>query len=438
MALVSAVTPFFLLALLPLTAAYVWLQRYYVTNARELQRLESMARSPIYAHFAETLVGAITIRAQGQQARFRAANTAFLDANVAAYFTGTSANRWLAVRLETLGAAVTTASALFAVLARSSTDPTFPALAGLSVATALSVTQSLNWLIRMSSDMETQVVSVERIAEYAALPSEEVLKAVERTGAPPLNAPPPGWPSAGEIVIAGLRLAYRPSTPLVLQGVDLHVRGGERLGVVGRTGSGKSSLVAALYRTPDVQEGTILVDGVDIAQLSLRDLRRIFTIIQQEPTLLSGTVRDNLDFAGDEFSDAQLWEVLDKVALRAAIERLPGGLQASIREGGAPLSLGQRQLLTVARALLRRRRIVILDEASSSVDVETDALLQATVRRELQGITVLTIAHRVHTILDSDRIVVMADGCVREVGRPGELARDPGSAFAALLRDSQV
>ena len=280
---------------------------------------------------------------------------------------------------------------------------------------------------------------MERIAEYAALPSEEAQKSASRlaSGGAALISPPPGWPSAGAITFRGLRVAYRPSTPFVLHGVDLAIRGGERLGVVGRTGSGKSSLIAALWRTPDVQEGIIEIDGVDIAALSLRDLRRALSIIPQEPVLLAGSVRSNLDVAGGEFSDEQLWAALEAVALRGAVEGLPGGLLAEVRDGGAPLSLGQRQLLTVARALLRRRRIVVLDEASSSVDVETDVLLQAAVRRELQGATVLTIAHRINTIGDSDRVVVLADGKVAECGAPAELAREGGSAFAALLREGQ-
>ena len=433
MILIGAVTPWFFLALVPLTAAYVWLQRYYVANARELQRLESISRSPIYAHFSETLAGISTIRAFEEEAQFAAKNAAQLDANVTAYFTGTSANRWLAVRLETLGALVTTASALFAVLARHSSNPAFPAFAGLSVSTALGITQSLNWLIRSSSDCETQVVSVERISEYAQLPSEESLKA-------PADGkyvtPPPGWPQRGAITVNGLRVRYRPTTPYVLHGIDLEIHPAEKIGCAGRTGSGKSSLIAALFRLPDVQEGTIEIDGVDISRIPLSVLRDTLSAIPQDAVLFSGTLRRNLDPLG-EYTDAQLWSALEHVGMLTAVQRLPDGLEEKVAEGGAPFSTGQRQLLTVARALLRRRRIAVLDEASSAVDAESDAALLRAVRRELQGATVLTVAHRVHTILDSTRVLVLSDGRLREFDAPSSLLADPSSAFSGLLRENR-
>lgn len=432
--LIIAVTPWFALALLPLSLAYLWLQRYYVANARELQRLESISRSPIYAHFSETLNGITTIRAFGVTALFADKNARQLDANVRCYFTGTSANRWLAVRLETLGALVTTASALFAVLARYSPNPAFPALAGLSVSTALGIVQSLNWLIRVSADMETQVVSIERIQEYASLPSEESRKAPLPGVA--LVEPPADWPQRGEVVVTGLRARYRPTTPWVLHGLDLTIAPGEKLGVCGRTGSGKSSLVACLWRMPDVQEGSIVIDGVDTATIPLRTLRSRLAIVPQTPELFTGPLRRSLDIQG-EFTDSELMGALQAVGMRDMVDRLPNGLDEPVTEGGAPFSVGQRQLVTVARALLHKRRLLVMDEASSAVDVESDALLQAAVQRQLGDTTVLTIAHRVHTILGSTRVLVLSDGRVRESAPPSQLLGDPSSAFAALVRENR-
>jgi ATP-binding cassette subfamily C (CFTR/MRP) protein 1 len=338
------------------------------------------------------------------------------------------------VRLETLGALVTTGSALFAVLARGSGGAAFPALAGLSVATALSVTQALNWLIRSLSDAETQAISVERLHEYASLPSEE--EAAVLGGAPPPVPPPPDWPTHGAITITGLRVKYRPTTPYVLRGVDLELRPREKVGVAGRTGSGKSTLVAALYRLPDVMEGRIEIDGVDIARLPLHALRDALSIIPQDPILFAGSVRSNLDVLR-EHTDAALWAALALVGMRDAVEAMAGGLEARVAEGGTPFSQGQRQLLAVARALVRRRKIVILDEASSSVDAATDAALQRVMRAELAGSTVITIAHRLNTILtQSDRILVMHDGRVAEFAPPQQLLADPGSALAALAREA--
>jgi ABC-type multidrug transport system fused ATPase/permease subunit len=283
--LIGAVTPYFLLGVIPLAAFYIYTQRYYVTTSRELQRLDSISRSPIYANFSETLAGTITIRAFGEQARFTARNAKLLDTNQAAYFTNTSANRWLAVRLETVriahinwfipgvicclsqvGALITTAAALFAVINRNA-GVDFPALAGLSISTALSVTAVLNWMVRMSSDAETQVVSVERIKEYSELPVEPEL---------PMSGevirPPPSWPQEGRVIIRDLKLKYRATTPYVLHGISAEFRPHEHVGLAGRTGAGKSSLISAFFLMADVQEGDVIIDGINIAQVCAKDL----------------------------------------------------------------------------------------------------------------------------------------------------------------------
>lgn len=267
---ICVVTPWFIVGILPVAALYIFSQRYYVATSRELQRLDSVSRSPIYAHFNETLLGAVTIRAYNDEHRFIAANERKLDENQRAYFLKTTANRWLATRLEFAGAIIVALSALFAVIARNDINA---ALAGLSISYALSITQALNWSVRMSSDAETQIVSVERVSEYTALNTEpKGSRAAE---------PGPEWPSEGAVEIRDLSMRYRPHLPQVLKKISLKLRAGEKVGICGRTGAGKSSFVSALFRLADEQTGSIIIDGVDIADISLARLRRAIAIIPQ-------------------------------------------------------------------------------------------------------------------------------------------------------------
>lgn len=429
--LICAVTPLFLLALPPLAVFYYFTQRYYVATSRELQRLDSMSRSPIFAHFGETLHGLITIRAFGDQDRFWDRTQRLLDANLRAYFCSTSSNRWLAVRLETVGAVITASAALFAVLAAGSSTREFAAFAGLSISTALGMTQTLNWLVRMASDAESQTVAVERIEEYCALPREPDLDDVTG-GCPQL---PSGWPSRGDIVVTDLRLRYRKDTPEVLHGVTCAIQGGEHIGICGRTGAGKSSLVSCLLRTADVQGGVITIDGVDISSLPRRLLRSHVTLIPQTPVLFAASVRRNLDVLSAH-TDEQVWTALGHVGMRDAISALPARLEAPVADGGANFSAGQRQLLTIARALLRKSRIFVLDETSSSIDVESDALLQRVIATELKTATTLTIAHRLHTIMGSDRIMVLNDGNIAELDAPASLLAREAGEFAGMAREA--
>lgn len=421
---ICTVTPPFLGAVVPLLLFYAFTQRYYVATSRELQRLESASRSPIYAHFSETLTGAVTIRAYADQNRFLRSNERRLELNRRSYFMSTSSNRWLAVRLEFVGSVFVCGSALFAVVARGTIDP---ALAGLSISYALSVTQTLNWMVRMLSSVETQIVSVERMREYSVLPTEPT------TGTPA----PAAWPAQGHIRFRNVKMKYREGTPYVLHGVSFDIRAGERIGIVGRTGAGKSSLLSVLFRLADVLEGEVLIDGVDIRAMPLAQLRSHIAIIPQEANLFSGPLRRNLDPL-EQFSDEDILVALDRVSLRDAVESSPDGLQSVVAEGGENWSHGQRQLLCMARALLRQCRIVVLDEATAACDMETDALLQRTIREHFRGATVLTIAHRIHTILDSDRVMVLNRGRIAEFDSPQRLLADTSSAFSSLLRDSHA
>lgn len=428
---IASVTPWFIAVLVPLLVLYYFIQRYYVATSRELQRLNSVSNSPIYSNFGQTIVGAASIRAYQDEQRFVTLNDRLTDVNQQAYFAFTSTNRWLAVRLETIGTVIVVMASLLTVVSAGSISA---ALAGLSVSYALSITQGLNWVVRMAGQVETQIVSVERIAEYTESPVEPSgTSAADGPAAPVAKVtPPPEWPSKGAITLKDFKMKYRTSTPYVLHGVSAEVGGGDKVGICGRTGAGKSSLVSALFRLADVQEGTIAIDGIDINDVSLHRLRSSLAIIPQEPFLFKGTLRDNLD-PTHATSDAAMWRSLQQVSLEAAVKQQEGGLDAAVAEGGENWSQGQRQLICVARALLRGARIVVLDEASSSVDVTSDSVLQQTIRSEFAQCTVLTIAHRLNTIVDSTRILVLDAGKVAEYDTPATLMGRPDSAFAQLL-----
>jgi ABC-type multidrug transport system fused ATPase/permease subunit len=428
---IIAVTPWFALGVIPLFLFYVYVQRYYITTSRELQRLDSISKSPIYANFSESLQGTSTIRAYDKCDLFMEKNEKLLDKNQVAYYYNMSANRWLAVRLETLGALIVAGSTLFAVLNRFNMNPTFPSFVGLSISTALSVTQSLNWLIRTMSDAETQIVSVERIKEYVELPKEqEVVPGFE-----PIS-PPVNWPSNGKIEIQNLKLQYRYNTPEILHGISATIDANDKIGIVGRTGAGKSSLIFAFFRMADVQNGEIFIDGIPISRVPLPILRSKLCIIPQDPVLFSGTLRKNLDPLRN-YSDDEIWNSLRVVSLDGVVSQLPNQLDSNVADGGSNFSTGQRQLFTVARALLRRAKIIILDEASASLDYDSDAALQKAIRAEFANSTVLTIAHRINTILDSTKIMFLSKGNIIEFDSPNVLLQSD-TAFSKLVQESHA
>ncbi|KAL6466397.1 hypothetical protein MHYP_G00242010 [Metynnis hypsauchen] len=423
--IICLAVPLFTAVVIPLIAVYHFVERFYLTTSRQLRRLDSVTRSPIYSHFGETVSGLPVIRAYGYQKRFLEQNMVTIDNNLKCVCQLIVSNRWMAIRLEFLGNLVVFFSALFAVISRDSLDS---GLVGLSVSYALNVTLILNALVRMTSQLETHVVSVERVKEYAEIPNEAAWIAEER--------PPDGWPSEGRVRFEDYKVRYRPELELVLHGITCDIRSNEKIGIVGRTGAGKSSLTNCLFRIMEAAEGRILIDGVDIARLGLHDLRSRLTIIPQDPVLFSGTLRMNLD-PFEKFSDEDIWKVLELAYLKDFVRGLAAGLQHEVAEGGENLSVGQRQLLCLARALLRKSRILILDEATAAVDLETDNLIQTTVRREFAHCTVLTIAHRINTILDSSRVMVLDAGKIVEFDSPATLLQKQGQFFA-LARDAGI
>ncbi|EFA83154.1 ABC transporter C family protein [Heterostelium album PN500] len=406
-----AVSPFVILAMIPIAALFYYIQRYYLNSSRELTRLESISRSPIYSHFGETLSGVSTIRAFGETTRFVEENERLLDENQKCYYINTSANRWLALRLEFLGACIVTCTVLYAVLA-SIGHHIEAGTAGLVITYALAITSNMNWMVRMSCDMENSVVSVERIQEYTMLPSEAALHNDKRISS--------NWPDQGAIVFRNLWLAYREGLDPVLRGINCRIEPKNKIGIVGRTGAGKSSLTQALFRLVEPLDGTIEIDGINIRELGLNDLRSRIAIIPQDPVLFAGTVRSNLD-PFNKYTDLQIWESLERAHLKTAIQELTGGIDSPVQENGENFSVGQRQLLCMGRALLKRAKIIVLDEATAAIDIETDALIQKTIRTEFADCTVLTIAHRINTIIDSDKVMVLDKGELIEFDSPDVL-----------------
>ncbi|KNE55572.1 hypothetical protein AMAG_01463 [Allomyces macrogynus ATCC 38327] len=419
-------SPLFIAPLVPLLVIYYYVQLFYRHTSIELKRLDSLSRSPLYAQFTESLNGIVTIRAFREQDRFMHVNRDFIDNNNRCYFETVCAQRWLSIRIETIGNFLVFFAGLFGVLSRGSSST---ALIGLSMSYALQVTGALNWCIRQMAEAEMQMNSVERIAYYA-----EQLE----TEAPPVTdvrPPTSQWPEQGEVVMDNVTMAYRQGLDPVLRDVSLRIPPGSKCGIVGRTGAGKSSLIVALFRLVELTAGTISIDGVDISKLGLSDLRTHLSIIPQDPVLFSGTVRSNLD-RFNQADDATLWSCLERAGLKDYVQAQPEGLDAYVAENGESLSVGQRQLMCLARAMVRSTTVLIMDEATASVDLPTDALIQQAIRRDFAGSTVLTIAHRLNTIIDYDLIVVMDAGRVAEVGSPAELLANPESQFSSLIDET--
>ncbi|XP_017652829.1 multidrug resistance-associated protein 1 [Nannospalax galili] len=417
-------TPIAAVIIPPLGLIYFFVQRFYVASSRQLKRLESVSRSPVYSHFNETLLGVSVIRAFEEQERFIHQSDLKVDDNQKAYYPSIVANRWLAVRLECVGNCIVLFAALFAVISRHSLSA---GLVGLSVSYSLQITAYLNWLVRMSSEMETNIVAVERLKEYSETEKEAPWQIQETT-------PPSNWPQTGRVEFRDYGLRYREDLDLVLKHINVTIEGGEKVGIVGRTGAGKSSLTLGLFRINESAEGEIVIDGVNIAKIGLHSLRFKITIIPQDPVLFSGSLRMNLD-PFSQYSDEEVWTALELSHLKGFVSALPDKLNHECAEGGENLSVGQRQLVCLARALLRKTKILVLDEATAAVDLETDDLIQSTIRTQFEGCTVLTIAHRLNTIMDYTRVIVLDKGEVRECGPPSELLQQRG-IFYNMARDA--
>lgn len=418
--------PTFLIIVIPLGIIYYLIQKIFIVTTRQLKRLESITRSPIYSHFNETLSGTSTIRAYDCVDRFVSYSDSLIDRNQACVYPTIMANRWLGIRLEFFGNLITACAGLFSVYYRETVGA---GVAGLCISYSLSITQTLSWLVRMNSDLETNIVSVERIMEYTKHSQEDEWIKEKR--------PKGDWPDKGSISIQDYSTRYREETDLVLRDMSIDIKPREKIGIVGRTGSGKSSLSLSLFRILEPTSGKIFIDGLDITEYGLHDIRSKLTIIPQDPVLFSGTLRFNLDPL-KLHSDMEIWRAIELANLKQSINTTEVGLDYKVQEFGENFSVGQKQLICLARAILRKSRILILDEATASVDLETDSIVQKTIREIFNDCTIITIAHRLHTILDSDRILVLDKGRVKELDSPANLISDSNSAFSSLMRDAGI
>ncbi|KAG1678222.1 Multidrug resistance-associated protein 1 [Nymphon striatum] len=424
---ISMETPYFMIVIIPVMILYYFVSKFYIATSRQLKRIESVTRSPIYVHFSETVSGASSIRAYGVQNVFIDESNHRVDTNHVCYYPALIANRWLAIRIEFIGNCIILFAALFAVLGRDTLDA---GSVGLSISYAISVIATLNWMVRTSSELETNLVSIERIIEYSSLTSEGEwnIKATK---------PKSSWPDEGQVTFNSYKTRYREGLDLVLKGIDCEISAGEKIGICGRTGAGKSSLTLALFRIIEAASGSIVIDGVDISKLGLHELRSKLTIIPQDPVLFSGSLRQNID-PFDVYSDEKVWTALEHCHLKSFVKGFDEGLLHKVTEGGENLSVGQRQLICLGRALLRKTKVLVLDEATAAVDLETDDLIQETIRKEFYDCTILTIAHRLNTIMDSTRVLVLDQGLLAEFDSPANLLQNNKSIFYGMARDSNL
>nr|XP_038041972.1 multidrug resistance-associated protein 1 isoform X3 [Anas platyrhynchos] len=422
---ITFASPLFIVAVIPLGYLYFTIQRYYIASSRQIRRLAGASHSPVISHFSATVLGRSTIRAFGHQESFIRKNYDVVYENLVYFYNNVISNRWLSVRLEFLGNLMVFFAALFVVLAGNTVSSS---TVGLSISYALNIIQSLNFWVRKACEIETNAVSIERVCEYANMDKEEPWITSKR--------PPVGWPDRGIIQFVNYKAQYRKDLDLALDDISFQTRSNEKIGIVGRTGAGKSTLTNSLFRILEGSGGKIIIDGIDISTIGLHDLRRNLNIIPQDPVLFSGTLQSNLDPLG-KHSDIELWEALELCHLKGFVESLPKKLLHEISEGGENLSIGQRQLVCLARVLLRKAKILVLDEATASVDMETDNLVQSTIKREFYNCTILTIAHRLHTVMDSERVLVLDAGRILEYDTPNNLLQWKG-AFSEMVAEAGV
>nr|AIU41638.1 ABC transporter family protein [Hevea brasiliensis]ALG00771.1 inositol hexakisphosphate transporter [Hevea brasiliensis] len=389
-----------LLLVVPMAVACLWMQKYYMASSRELVRIVSIQKSPIIHLFGESIAGAATIRGFGQEKRFMKRNLYLLDCFARPFFCSLAAIEWLCLRMELLSTFVFAFCMILLVsFPHGSIDPS---MAGLAVTYGLNLNARLSRWILSFCKLENKIISIERIYQYSQIPSEapSVIEGFR---------PPSSWPENGTIDLIDLKVRYAENLPTVLHGITCTFPGGKKIGIVGRTGSGKSTLIQALFRLIEPAEGRIIIDNIDISMIGLHDLRSRLSIIPQDPTLLEGTIRGNLDPL-EEHSDQEIWQALDKSQLGEIVRRKDQKLDTPVVENGDNWSVGQRQLVSLGRALLKQARILVLDEATASVDTATDNLIQKIIRTEFKDCTVCTIAHRIPTVIDSDLVLVLSDG----------------------------
>ncbi|XP_006839138.3 ABC transporter C family member 3 isoform X1 [Amborella trichopoda] len=410
---------------IPVIVVSIWYQQYYIPTARELARLVGVCEAPVIQHFAESISGSTTIRSFDKESRFMTTNLKLIDAYSRPKFYNAGAIEWLCFRLDMLSALTFAFSLVFLVtLPKGIIDP---GIAGLAVTYGLNLNMLQAWVVWNLCNLENKMISVERIFQYSSMPSEPPLVIEE-------SRPDPKWPLIGEVKIHDLQVRYAPQLPLVLRGITCTFPGGLKTGIVGRTGSGKSTLIQVLFRIVDPVGGQILIDGIDIFSIGLHDLRSRLSIIPQDPTMFEGTIRSNLDPL-EEYSDDEIWAALDKCQLGEGVKQKDMKLESIVSENGENWSVGQRQLLCLGRVLLKKSKVLVLDEATAAVDTTTDSLIQQTIRKHFSDCTVITIAHRTATVLDSDMVLLLDNGIVAEFDSPSVLLENKLSSFSKLVAE---
>lgn len=414
-----------ILILVPVTFLYYAVYNRIINTFRDLTRLEGNSKAPLNTIFSESLNGLFTLRAFGRQPEFVQDLMHKLDGYIRPFYNKGNCERWLSIRIATIGAGTCTFFGLVAVFSRSLN----PGLLAASITMLLNNVDTIGDLIDSYAHLESYMNSVDRIKQYTMIETE-------RPQHIPQFAPPKNWPQYGSIKFSHVHFRYRPGLPLVLNDISLLIRPGEKIGVVGRTGAGKSSLLSALLSLSPIESGSITIDDEDINKMGVGDLRSRLSIIPQDPVIFDGSIRRNIDPFGTH-DDNEIWETLRRCHLADVVQAMPEKLDSILAEDGANFSLGQRQLICVGRALLKHSKVLLLDEASSSIDLETDYLLQKTLRTEFSHCTTITIAHRLATIMDSDRVLVLDAGKVQEFDAPNVLLARPDSLFSHLHQQTQ-